>query len=303
MREPQSYSTMTRATAFLLLACAARVAPCQVDNTLTIDLPGGVPLELVRIPAGGFQMGSNDDASWSACHPCEQPVHAVNINYDFFMGKYEVTQAQWEAVMGTNPSFFMDQPNHPVETVSWDNCQEFITTLNAYVAQTQQWPPILRLPSEAEWEYACRAGKQTRFSFGDAACGPDECNTCELGNYAWWCGNSERLTHEVGQLTPNFWGLYDMHGNVWEWCADNWHESYADGSRPGDGSPWLSSTPPRPLRVLRGGGWVAAARNCRSAHRTAIAPGEGSQSLGLRLAQSGDPQSDNHAHRSWRLYR
>jgi len=187
---------------------------------LLIDLGGGVTMEMVRIPAGSFQMGADD--SWA--YSDEQPVHEVTISKDFYMGQTEITQAQWLAVMGTNPAqYYGVGDNYPVYYVSWDDCQNFITALN------QLGQGTFRLPSEAEWEYACRAGTTTRFYFGDSdGCGT-LCEDCAAGvlpgnrtDYMWYCGNNGSYgsvdygSKEVGLLEPNGFGLYDMHGNVFE---------------------------------------------------------------------------------------
>jgi len=246
-------------------------------NPLIIDLPGGVTMEMVLIPAGTFQMGSNDDSSWSWCHPCEQPVHTVNIGYDFYMGKYEVTEAQWYALMGPNPS----SSDYPVTDISWDNCQWFIGQLNAL------GQGAFRLPSEAEWEYACRAETTTRFSFGDSNCSPSICSAYDLAEYGWYCGNNSPSDRKpVGWLLPNDFGLYDMHGNVLEWCQDHWHESYS-GNPPTDGSAWESPTSSE--RVLRGGNWWSYPMWCRSSSRTKTSQGTRyGGAHGLRLVRELD---------------
>ncbi len=154
-------------------------------------------MEMVLIPAGEFQMGSNTGDS------DEQPVHTVRISRPFYLGTYEVTQGQWQAVMGRNPSWFTGEPTRPVERVSWDNIQIFLQQLNA-----REGGAGYRLPTEAEWEYAARAGTSTAYSFGD-----DE---QKLGEYAWYRANASNTTRPVGLKTPNAWGLHDMHGNVWE---------------------------------------------------------------------------------------
>lgn len=198
-------------------------------------------IEFILIPPGSFMMGSTNGGV------TEQPVHQVTINYSFYMGKYEVTQAQWQAVMGNNPSNFKDcGGNCPVEQVSWDEAQKLIQRLN----QTNDGY-IYRLPTEAEWEYACRAG-----TTGDYA--------GNLSEMAWYSENSGNKTHAVGGKRPNDWGLADMHGNVWEWCEDWYHSSY-DGA-PSDGSAWLSGGE-RKYRVLRGGSWYVVASGLQSAFR------------------------------------
>jgi formylglycine-generating enzyme required for sulfatase activity len=212
---------------------AVGVSPQQpVAKTLR----NSIGMELVLIQAGTFQMGSTD----SGADDDEKPVHTVRISRPFYLGQYEVTQAQWEAVMGNNPSKFKGDPSHPVEQVSWDNVQEFIRRLNA-----KEGGARYRLPTEAEWEYAARAGSTTVYSFGDSA--------SQLGQSAWYEDNADGATHPVGRLQPNAWGLYDMHGNVWEWVQD-WYGPYAsstvtDPTGPQSGGP-----------VCRGGSWGRPAR-------------------------------------------
>lgn len=201
-------------------------------------------------------MGSSDDEK-NSCSD-ERPQHQVTVP-SFFMGKYPVTQAQWEAVasqtdmkvkidLNPDPSYFKGK-NHPVERVSWDEAVEFCQRLSRLTGGNY------RLPSEAEWEYACRAGTTTRFYFGD------EVN--QLEDYAWHGENSRGTTHPVGQKKPNAWGLYDMHGNVWEWCEDDWHDSY-EGA-PTDGSAWIENG--NCHRVTRGGSWFKHPEDCLSASR------------------------------------
>jgi formylglycine-generating enzyme required for sulfatase activity len=213
-----------------------------LGSTITLDLGNGVKLELVRIPAGEFQMGSSESDS-------AKPVHKVRITKPFYMGKTEVTQEQWQAVMGNNPSRFKGAKN-PVEQVSWDDCQAFVKKLSAKVGGL-----AFALPTEAEWEYACRAGSTTKYCFGDS--------DRELGDYGWYDSNSDKKTHPVGQKKPNAFGLYDMHGNVWEWCQDWYDENYYKNSPKDD--------PTGPTkgdgRVLRGGSWFYDPWSCRSAYR------------------------------------
>ena len=253
-------------------SCA--VAPSQAEKEppsegvvkeLTLDLGGGVTMKLVLIPAGKFMMGSPE--SEKGRDENEGPQHEVTISKPFYMGVTEVTQAQYEAVMGTNPSHFKGATN-PVEMVSWNDATEFCKKLSEKTGQT------VRLPTEAEWEYACRAGSKTRFSFGDADEG--------LGDYAWYNANSGNTTHPVGQKKPNAWGLYDMHGNVWEWCAD-WFGDYPKGA----------VTDPRvrrpvQMRVLRGGSWYGDAGECRSGYRSWTTPIDRNDNGGFRVVVSAE---------------
>jgi formylglycine-generating enzyme required for sulfatase activity len=203
-------------------------------------------IEFMLIPAGSFMMGSTNGAD------NEKPVHQVTISQAFYMGKYEVTQGQWQSVMGNNPSHFKDcGGNCPVEEVSWDDAQNFINKLNESNDGFRY-----RLPTEAEWEYACRAG-----TTGDYA--------GNLSEMAWYSENSGSKTHAVGGKQPNAWGLADMHGNVWEWCQDGYHETYYGA--PTDGSAWLSGGEQKG-RVLRGGSWVSNATYLRSAFRGRTVP-------------------------------
>jgi formylglycine-generating enzyme required for sulfatase activity len=220
-------------------------------------------IEFVLIQPESFIMGSTmrgDD---------EKPLHRVTISKPFYLGKYEVTQGQWLAVMGSNLSKFTDDPQLPVENVSWDDVQEFIRKLNTREGGRGY---EYRLPSEAQWEYAARAGSPMAYSFGD--------NTSQFGDYAWYGANAGRKTHPVGQKLPNAWGLYDMHGNVWEWVQD-WYGAYAaaavsDPTGPASGS----------IRVLRGGGWTNGAAFCASAHRCGEGPGNRRSYLGFRLLRT-----------------
>lgn len=217
-----------------------------------------IGMEFVLIPAGEFQMGSNDGDN------DEKPVHTVRLTKPFYLGKYEVTQGEWEKVMGNNPSEIKGDSRRPVESVSWDDLQEFIRRLN-----TKESEARYRLPTEAEWEYAARAGSTTAYSFGD--------DVRQLGQYAWYYGNAGGRTHPVGQLQPNAWGLYDMHGNVWERLQD-WYGSYASGTVTDPAGPQSGSE-----RVTRGGGLGHFERSCRLAGRSHHAPSQHGYSLGFRL--------------------
>ena len=225
----------------------------------------GQTIVMCWIPAGSFNMGSPDNEQDRDGD--EGPVHQVTFAQGFWMGKYEVTQGQWEAVMGDNPSYY-DGANLPVEQVSWTDIQDFESALsNEY-----------RLPSESEWEYACRSGTQTRFYWGND---PDY---EEIGDYAVYSGNGNGGTEEVGTKEPNSWGLYDMSGNVWEWCEDWYHSDYTNA--PSDGSAWVS--PQGSYRVARGGSWDDYARSCRSANRNGCGASLRYDTLGFRLVRSFD---------------
>lgn len=183
------------------------------------------------------------------------------------MGRYPVTQKQWEKVMGNNPSRFRGE-DRPVESVSWNKVQKFIKKLNKK-EQTEKY----RLPSEAEWEYACKAGTQTKYYFGD--------DDSELGDYAWYRVNSSDETHHIGQKKPNPWGLYDMHGNILEWVQDKWHDNYDES--PSDSSAWDDKDSCE--YVLRGGSWRSSASLCRSACRDRSGDGVDVSILGFRLVR------------------
>ncbi len=204
---------------------------------------------MVSILGGTFIMGSTDNEyNWAQY---TTPVHQVTLQ-GFEIGAYEVTQAQYEAIMGTNPSWIQGPgtENNPVERVNWFEAREFCTLLSAQTGRT------FTLPSEAQWEYACRAGSTTLYNFGD--------DDGQLRNYAWYSVNSNYTTHPVGAKLPNNWGLYDMHGNVEEWCLDSWHDNYIGA--PTDGSAWEPET--GSLRIIRGGCWgVTVPWPCRSAYR------------------------------------
>jgi formylglycine-generating enzyme required for sulfatase activity len=223
----------------------------------TIDLGNGVSMEFVSIPPGSFSMGSPDSEKDS--YSDEGPVRSVQITKAFYMGRYEVTQDQYMAVMGRNPSKCRGG-NLPVETVSWEEAVAFCGKIGG------------RLPTEAEWEYACRAGSETQFCYGD------DPNYTQLGEYAWYPGNSGSRTHAVGQKKPNTFGLYDMHGNVYEWCSD-WFAAFAKEQTVDPVGP-----PSGQSRVCRGGGWRRFARYCRSAARNHSSPGSGGGLIGFRVA-------------------
>jgi len=221
--------------------------------------------EFVLIPAGDFDMGSPSNEKDRYID--EGPVHQVKISNSFYLGKYEITQKQWRDVMGTSPSYFKGD-DLPVERVSWKDVQEFIKRLNGKDGGNKY-----RLPTEAEWEYAARAGTTTRYSFGN-----DE---SELGDYAWYEDNSGDNTHNVGQKKPNPWGLYDMHGNVWEWTQDRYHDSYSGA--PTDGSAWEGNSS---YRVIRGGSYDDSKRDCWLTNRNYLSNIFHSSYTGFRLVKT-----------------
>lgn len=280
---------------FKVRNAAGESAPVSDTIGLTgqnILLPGDVPLELVWIPEGTFLMGRYPGEADS--YSLEDPQHPVTLAYGFWMGKYEVTQQQWLAVRGswpgTAPSSGYGLGNtYPAYYISWNDAKDFITSLNAYISSSGQGPLTVRLPSEAEWEYACRAGTATRFYFGDSLGCAGDCSDCAAGvlpgnrtDYMWYCGNnSPSGSKPVGGKTANAFGLYDMSGNVYEWCEDDFHGSYTGA--PADGSAWIDS-PRAWSRMIRGDCWGSTARYCRSADRAGSQPSNRTFTLGFRLA-------------------
>ena len=224
-------------------------------------------IKFVWIPAGKFRMGS--PKSESGRYKDEGPIRTVRITTGFWMGKYEVTKAQYERVMGKNPSHSGDS-KHPVSGVRWDDAVSFCRELSRSSGATYH------LPTEAEWEYACRAGTTTRFYTGDS--------DSDLDRAGWYDGNSGLRTHTIGEKEPNAWGLYDMHGNVWVWCWD-WYDDDYYRSRPDpDSDPRGAST--GSSRVGRGGSWYHIAQHCRSAVRSGYYPGHCYSHGGFRLCRS-----------------
>lgn len=238
----------------------------------TQDLGNGVTLEMVSIPAGSFEMGS--PPSENNRKPNEGPQHTVKVS-TFFMNKFAVTQEQYQQVMGSNPSRFKGV-KRPVESVSWNDAVEFCKGLSQKTGRTH------RLPSEAEWEYACRAGTATPFHLGETIA-TDLANY--NGDYTYASapkGKNREQTTEVGSFPPNAFGLYDMHGNVWEWCEDTWHDNYIGA--PSDGSPWINDNDKRYL--LRSGSWFDFPDICRSANRHCDFPGHVNDRHGFRVVWS-----------------
>ena len=232
-------------------------------NTITIPVKNGISIEMVRVEAGTFTMGATREMKDP--YDDEKPTHKVTLTNDYYIGKYEVTQALWQAVMGNNPSNF-NGDNLPVEKVSWDDCQEFISKLNKMTGKK------FRLPTEAEWEYAARGGKKSR--------GYQYSGSNNLSDVAWYTSNSGYKTHTVGSKQANELGIYDMTGNVLEWCQD-WYGKYSSFSQTNPTGATSGSN-----RVFRGGGWHGSAWNCRSSCRSSYSPGYRYINLGLRLILS-----------------
>jgi formylglycine-generating enzyme required for sulfatase activity len=257
-------------------------------------------MDFMLIPSGSFLMGRYPGEMSS--DPSESPQHEVTIAYDFYMAKYELTKAQWASVMGTTPwaeqRFTLDDPDSPAVWVGWDDAQDFALALNTHITNTDQGAATMRLPSEAEWEYACRAGTSTRFYWGD------DPSLTQIGDHAWYEVNSwdadEKYAHVVGLKAPNAWGLYDMSGNVEEFCQDVWHRDYIGA--PADGSAWEESGGGvyDIYKVKRGGDWTIYSVDCRSAIRLSVGYDGGNFDMGFRLARDGEPETS--AKGSWGLY-
>ena len=241
------------------------------EPPISVPLSGGVTIEFVWIQPGSFTMGS--PVSESGRFKNEGPQHLVTLSQGFYLGKGEITQAQWEAVMNTRPwagqKWVQEYPGHPAVYISWQDVQEFIHRLNQAAGDS-----VYRLPTEAEWEYACRAGTTTRGVFGE-----DE---RQVDAYAWYDRNwnlGEKYAHSTGTKQPNPWGLYDLYGNVWEWAQD-WQGDYTaqpqtDPTGPAEGA----------FRVVRGGNFITNARDLRSARRYCYLPAARYSGLGARLVR------------------
>lgn len=237
----------------------------------------GPPFDLglrgfVWIRPGSFLMGSRYDEKGRDLD--EGPLTQMTIPLGFWMGKYEVTQAEYEKAIGTNPSNAADDPQLPVEKVSWSDAMEYCARLTRSLSAEGTIPAgfAFRLPTEAEWEYACRAGTNTRFSCGDAL------EDSALESYAWFAHNSDFRSHPVGTKRPNPWGLHDMHGNVWEWCLDRWERALPGGSQ--TNNPVL---PSGTLRAARGGSWLYDPKSCRSANRDDYSTSNRCSDIGFRI--------------------
>jgi len=274
--------------------CRGATAPSPEQNAAAskFDIPARVTnsigMELVLIPPGSFMMGSAvspeqtahlAEGTHAAWFECEHPQHPVRLTRPFYMGVCEVTQAQFLQVIGKNPSRFLNLLN-PVENVSWESAVEFCETLSS-LPEEQAAGRVYRLPTEAEWEYACRAGSKSMYSFGDDPAG--------LKEHAWFVDNASDETHTVGGKTPNTWGLHDMYGNVAELCSDWWAADYYEHS------PIEDPTGPKagPCRVLRGGCWFHSAVTCRSAFRRRPEPDDRDFDLGFRVVLEVESHDDS----------
>ncbi len=268
-------SILTIFCSLILTGFISRVAWTEADNRPNRSFTNSIGMKFVYVEAGRFMMGSGfspedvaerygGEAKW---YNDELPRHEVTLTKPFLIQITEVTQRQWIDIMGVNPSGFeYCGENCPIEKVSWNDAQEFIRKLNER-EQTDKY----RLPTEAEWEYACRAGSTTAFSFGN--------DQKDLEGQAWYTRNSWNWTHQVNHKTPNSWGIYDMHGNVWEWCQD-WYGDYPSGPVSDPKGPSSGSR-----RVSRGGSWRNAARFCRSSYRYGVDPAYRRPTGGFRLVR------------------
>ena len=251
----KTLASLTIFVLILLFPVVNGVGQKQLRNKKAGLVFQAIEIEVVEIPAGSFLMGSENNNT-------EMPVHRVNISKCFFIGKYEITQSQWKAIMGTNLSYFPTCGDDcPVESVTWDEVKNFIKKINDLQTDYQY-----RLPTEAEWEYACRAGTTGDY-YGD------------LDSIGWYSGNSGRTTHPVGKKQPNRFGLYDITGNVFEWCEDLYSDYQSETVTDPTGG--ISG----PDRVARGGGWYAPASNLRSAYRSRDTHSNVSYGIGFRLVR------------------
>jgi len=252
-----------------LVSLIARNSTGSGSNTLTLNLRVSLATPLVSIAAGTFTMGSAASDPDSVTN--DQPQTQVTIAHAFLIGKYEVNQGEYQAITGSNPSFFTGDLSRPVESVSWEDATNFCALLTARDRQSAHisGTAFYRLPTEAEWEYAARAGTSTAYSFGDDA--------SSLGQYAWFDGDSAQTSHPIGQKLPNPWGLYDMHGNTWELCMD-WFGPYPGGAVTDPQGPVTGTR-----RIVRGGSWFRASVSSRSARRATLPSNSRNGDGGFRI--------------------
>ena len=261
--------------AFGILTVVMVFCLCAKDVKFSgmVKLPSGVELEMIEIKAGSFVMGSPDG---EVGRDDDETQHRVTLTKKYWLGKYEVTQGQWQAVMGTNPSSHKKGDKYPVESVSWHDVKQFCDKLNKLYERKLPQGYRFDLPTEAQWEYACRAGTTTALNNGKGLTA--QRGVCpNLNEVGWYDENSSQAPLPVGKKHPNAWGLYDMHGNVWEWCrdwADGYHGDVIDPVGPESGS----------IRIRRGGGWRVSSKQCRSEWRGSSEPSVRDENLGFRLA-------------------
>lgn len=260
--------------AMLALAAGVALGVCPLraqDSVAVVDLPDGARLEMVWVEGGSFTMGSNGADDVSHSYESSRPEHRVTLS-GYFIATYEVTQAVWKAVMGDNPSKFSGNDSLPVEQVSWADAQRFVTLLS------QQTGRRFRLPTEAEWEYAARGGRHSR---GHAYAG---CARAQLEHYAWFCVNSHGRTYPVGRRQPNELGLYDMSGNVAEWCAD-WMDAYGPEDQTDPRGPQQGDS-----RIVRGGHYYSTSPTCAVFDRSWYVPSGKTEFYGLRVVMDPDEE-------------
>lgn len=245
----------------------------STDSSRETNFSNSIGMNFVYIPPGSYLRGSPIE---ELGRESDEKQQLVSLSHGYYMQTTEVTQEQWKAVMGSLPLYIIKcDEKCPVERVSWDNAQEFINKLNI-LEESQKY----RLPTEAEWEYAARAGSSTSFANGEISVLTCD-NDTKLGDIGWYCGNSKISRHHiVAQKKPNSWGLYDMHGGVWEWCAD-WYGPYSSEAVTDPGGPLDGAE-----RTMRGGGIADTARSCRSANRHSLRPDVEFNNIGLRIVRS-----------------
>jgi len=262
----------------ILSAILLAAAPMRADDFAEVTIHG---IAFIQIPAGKFTMGTTDETkaqleaakAWTRFEKVEQPAHEVTITKPFLIGKFEITQKQWAGIVGKKAPSTYKGDDLPVESVSWPEVQAFLAALNKAEPKHH-----FRLPTEAQWEYCARAGSAAPYGLAKEDLQITQEN---LGDFAWFAANAGNKTHPVGTKKPNAWGLFDMHGNVWEWCQD-WFDRTAYTSQPAT-DPLNNDATRSTERVLRGGSWFLAAPNLRSAYRGANLPDQKSAYIGFRI--------------------
>jgi formylglycine-generating enzyme required for sulfatase activity len=273
-----SWGVLAAVLSLLAGTAITQAEPVKEGENCVVPLPQGVKLEMIWVKPGTFTMGSSEDELGRFK---DEFQHEVTLTHGYWLGKYEVTQGQYEVVMGVNPSASKED-DLPVEKVSWFDAKEFCAKLTALEKAAGRLPEgySYTLPTEAQWEYACRAGTTTALNSGKDLTYRDRCSN--LNEVGWYDKNSDKKTHPVGQKQPNAWGLYDMHGNVWEWCLDRCDDNgKADTYTAGIKDPLSTQGS---SRVFRGGSKIVVARECRSAGRNYYGPGSRYDDLGFRVA-------------------